>query len=76
MGGLCVKHLTYTNMTVLQLAAFSEFRNDRTMSLQSHSHVHSLSECLDIYLLVHTAQPVATFQRFSEWWRHKDAIVS
>lgn len=79
MGGLCVKHVTCTHMTVLQLAAFSEFRHDRSASLQSHSHVHSISESLDIYLFVHTAQPVldvATFQRFSEWRRHKDAIFS
>lgn len=79
MGGLCVKHVTCTHMTVLQLAAFSEFRHDRSTSLQSHSHVHSISESLDIYLFVHTAQPVldvATFQRFSEWRRHKDAIFS
>lgn len=59
-------------MTVLQLAASSEFRNDRTMSLQSHSHVHSIIESLDIYLFVHTAQPVldvSAFQRVVETQR-------
>lgn len=41
---------------------------DRKMSLQSHSHVHSIRESLNSYLFMQTAQPalvVATFQRFS-----------
>lgn len=72
MGGLCVKQLTYTNMTVLQLAASSEFRNARTTSPQSHSHVQSIIESLHIYLFMHEAQPVldvSTFQRVVEMQR-------
>lgn len=59
-------------MTVLQLAASSEFRNDRTTSPQSHSHVRSIIESLHIFLFMHTAQhvlDVSTYQRVVETQR-------